>query len=61
MSLGSRYDSFDDPYCYSGTSVLRNMLDLQDYAELEAFEHQAASASGEERLPIGAFVPVLAR
>jgi cell filamentation protein len=57
MSLGSRYDSFDDPYCYSHTSVLKNKLDLQDYNDLEAFEHEAASARGEESLPTGAFVP----
>jgi cell filamentation protein len=57
MRLGSPYDSFDDPYCYPGTSVLRNKLDLQDYEALEAFEHEAVSARGEESLPAGAFVP----
>lgn len=57
MNLGSRYDTFDDPYCYSGTSVLKNKLDLRDYDELEAFEHESASAKGEEKLPSGSFDP----
>lgn len=57
MSLGSRYDSFDDPYCYSGTSVLKNKLNLRDYDELEAFEHESASAKGEEPLPSGFYDP----
>jgi hypothetical protein len=26
------YDAFEDPYCYPGTSVLRNRLDLRDQA-----------------------------
>lgn len=57
MNFGSRYDSFDDPYCYAGTSVLKNKLDLRDYAELDAFEHESASAKGEEKLPSGLFDP----
>ena len=55
MSLGSPYDSFDDPYCYPGTSVLKNNLDLRDYTELEAFEHESASAKGDDGLPAGLF------
>lgn len=58
MSFGSPYDSFDDPYCYPGTSVLKNKLDLHDYAELEAFEHESASAKGDDSLPSGVFDPV---
>jgi cell filamentation protein len=57
MSLGSRYDSFDDPYCYPGTFVLKNKLDLRHYDALEAFEHESASAKGEEALPSGSFDP----
>ena len=57
MSFGSPYDSFDDPYCYPGTSVLKNKLDLRDYAELEAFEHESASAKGDDHLPFGVFDP----
>lgn len=58
MSFGSPYDSFDEPYCYPGTSVLKNKLDLHDYAELEAFEHESASAKGDDSLPSGVFDPV---
>jgi cell filamentation protein len=57
MSLGSRYDSFDDPYCYSGTFILKNRLDLRDYDALEAFEHESVSAKGEVQLPSGSFDP----
>ena len=57
MRLGSPYDSFEDPYCYPGTSTLKNKLDLRDYAELEAFEHESVSAKGEEELPFGHFNP----
>ena len=32
------YHAFEDPYCYPGTSVLRNCLDIRDQAELDAFE-----------------------
>ena len=55
MRLASPYDSFEDPYCYPGTSTLKNKLDLRDYAELEAFEHESVSAKGEEELPSGRF------
>ena len=57
MRLASPYDSFEDPYCYPGTSTLKNKLDLRDYAELEAFEHESVSAKGEEELPSGHFNP----
>jgi cell filamentation protein len=32
------YEAGDDPYCYPGTTVLRNRLGLRDQAELEEFE-----------------------
>jgi cell filamentation protein len=57
MNCGSRYDSFDDPYCYPDTSVLKNKLDLRHYDALEAFEHESVSAKGEVTLPTGAFDP----
>jgi cell filamentation protein len=57
MSVGSGYDSFDDPYCYPGTSVLKNWLDLRDFDALEAFEHESVSAKAEETLPSGSFDP----
>jgi cell filamentation protein len=58
MSHDSRYDSFGDPYCYPGTSVLKNKLDLRDFSELEAFEHESVSAKAEEELPTGMFDPL---
>lgn len=33
----SRYDA-DDVYCYPGSSVLKNKLDIQDQDQLDAFE-----------------------
>lgn len=58
MNLSSRYDSFDDPYCYAGTFVLKNKLDLREYDALEAFEHESVSAKAEDELPSGSFDPV---
>ena len=31
------YDVFDDPYCYKGTNVLKNIPGLRDPAALAAF------------------------
>lgn len=33
-----RYDAFEDPYSYEGSNTLKNILDIRDEAELEAFE-----------------------
>jgi cell filamentation protein len=33
------YDAVADPYCYPGTTVLINKLDLRDQARLDAFVH----------------------
>lgn len=51
------YDIIADPYCYAGTTVLRNRLDLRDQAALEAFETDAVTLRGEEDFPIGRFTP----
>jgi hypothetical protein len=32
------YDAFDDPYCYKGAGVLKNIADLRDPVALAAFE-----------------------
>ena len=32
------YDAVADDYCYLGTTVLQNKLDLRDAKELDAFE-----------------------
>jgi hypothetical protein len=31
-------DTFDDPYCYPGTTVLKNLLNIQDQDILDAVE-----------------------
>lgn len=49
----SLYDAFDDPYCYEGTSVLKNRLDLKTQDELMEFEHAISSQRAEEPLPSG--------
>lgn len=33
-----KYGVYDDPYCYAGTSVLRNLLDIKDQQILEDAE-----------------------
>jgi cell filamentation protein len=49
----SAYDSTPDPYCYPGTSVLRNRADIREQASLEAFEHEALLQRSEEPYPAG--------
>lgn len=49
----SMYDATDDPYCYRGTLVLRNKLDLRNQTDLTQFEHAIASQRAEETLPSG--------
>lgn len=56
MSFGG-YDAFDDPYCYPGTSVLRNLLDIRDASELSAFELEISTLRAEEPLPEGVLNP----
>lgn len=51
------YDAFDDPYCYAGTSILKNKAKLRDAALLEAFELEMTATRGEEPLPSGRFGP----
>jgi cell filamentation protein len=41
------------PYCYPGSSVLRNRLDISDAEALEAFETEITAARAEEPLPVG--------
>ena len=43
----------NDPYCYAGTDVLINKLDLRDRAELESFEQEMVLTRGDEALPTG--------
>jgi len=52
---GAKYDTFDDPYAYPGTFVLRNRLDIRDAGILEAFEVEISTLRAEEPLPHGTF------
>jgi cell filamentation protein len=46
------YDAVADEYCYPGTTVLKNKLDLRDPDELSAFEAEVSDARSDEELPI---------
>jgi cell filamentation protein len=56
MTAGG-YDTFDDPYAYKGTSVLKNRLKTRDAAVLAAFEMEMTALRAEEPLPRGLFGP----
>jgi len=47
------YDAVADEYCYPGTQVLKNKLDLRDADELAAFEAEITEAVSEQALPDG--------
>ncbi|MGJ4945418.1 Fic/DOC family protein [Bradyrhizobium sp. HKCCYLS1011] len=47
------YDAVEDPYCYPGTTVLKNKLDLRKQSELDAFEAEITAQRAEEPLPSG--------
>jgi fido (protein-threonine AMPylation protein) len=47
------YAADDDPYCYAGTSVLKNRLDLRTQAELDEFEAAITAQRADEPLPAG--------
>ena len=47
------YEAENDPYCYPGTSILRNRFGIRDQATLEALETELTSARAEEPLPDG--------
>lgn len=49
------YETFDDPYCYEGTSVLRNRLDIRSQKGLDAFEAEITVQRADEPLPAGRF------
>ncbi len=44
----------DDTYCYPGTKVLKNLLDLTDQNELDAYEAEITTQRSTEPLPDGA-------
>jgi cell filamentation protein len=45
------YDAVEDPYCYPGTTVLKNKLKTQD--DLNSFEAEITAQRAEEPLPAG--------
>src|SRR6266850_3587203 len=47
------YGTFEDPYCYPGTSILRNLPGLRDSAALQQFEAIATAQRADEPLPNG--------
>jgi len=55
--IGDRYEAGNDPACYPGSHVLRNIPDLQDQAELDAFEVEAVGARSLQPPPLGSFDP----
>lgn len=49
------YDVFPDPYCYAGTTVLKNIPGLRTAEALEQFETAMTTLRSEEPMPLGAF------
>jgi cell filamentation protein len=47
------YEAKDDPYCYPGTGVLKNRLNLRVRQDLEAFEAEITAQRAAEPLPAG--------
>jgi cell filamentation protein len=47
------YEAFADPYCYPGTTTLKNKLDLRDFDRLAAFEAEISEERAAEPLPPG--------
>ena len=49
------YDAFEDPYAYPGSNVLKNLLEITDLQELEAFELETSTIRAAQPLPEGNF------
>jgi cell filamentation protein len=47
------YEAIDDPYCYPGTTVLKNKLGLKKQAELDKFEAEISLERSSVPLPAG--------
>ena len=47
------YEAEQEPYCYPGTSVLINRLDIRDQAALEAFEAEVTAERASHEVPPG--------
>ena len=51
--VGDPYQAENDPACYPGTQILRNIPELCDIGELEEFELKMVALRSEEGLPAG--------
>jgi len=49
------YAASADPYCYPGTTVLKNIPDLRDQSALERYEAAMTAQRADEPLPQGRF------
>ncbi|MGE3148625.1 MAG: Fic/DOC family protein, partial [Pseudorhodoplanes sp.] len=49
------YEIVDDTYCYPGTTILKNKLDIRHQKRLQAFETEMTSQRAMEPLPSGEF------
>jgi cell filamentation protein len=49
------YDAIADPYCYPGTTVLKNIPGIREQAALDAFETVMTAQRADEPLPVGRF------
>ena len=47
------YDAVPDPYCYPGTTVLKNLANIRDQTALDEFEAAMTALRAEEALPRG--------
>lgn len=47
------YDAVTDPYCYPGTTVLRNKAGIREVGALEAYEAAITAQRADEPLPTG--------
>ncbi|HEY5331193.1 MAG TPA: Fic family protein [Acidobacteriaceae bacterium] len=47
------YDAMADPYCYDGTTVLKNIPGIRDQASLDKFEMVMTAQRSDEPLPRG--------
>lgn len=47
------YDAIADPYCYPGSTVLKNLPGLRSQGELDAFEAASTTQRSDEQLPDG--------
>jgi cell filamentation protein len=47
------YDAVSDPYCYDGTTILKNRANIREAVALELFEHAMPQQRTDEPFPSG--------